>query len=238
VSSAIPELRIDRATIVPAAAPRLEAEGECRHRPIAPTTNVGREIASRGWHVVSEAQLGDHIAVAYVRGLLLGTSSMCFAVDGHVAMAVRNRLVAIVSAARSDPSNGNPGGGVHGDVIGYAYKVPGSGNFRITDGTGTAPPSAEIRIGPDGIAVGRLAPADSFCGGRVSVPNIYGRPMVSASRILLRSGWRPVNARLGLEECSGTGVGFCEFRYRRGRHSLAITTADEDHHIVGYEPRC
>jgi hypothetical protein len=239
VRSAIAELRIDRAGMVPAAVPRLGVEEECRDRPIAPTTSVGREIARRGWHVISEAHVGDHVAIAYVRGLLAGTSAMCFAVDGHVAIADRGRVVAIVSAARRDPTDGHdPDGEVHPDLIGYVYKVPGSGNFRITDGTGAGPPIAEIRISPDAIAVGRLARADSFCGGRVSIPNIRGRTIVSAARILRMSGWRPVNARLGLEDCQMTGLGFCGFRYRRGRQVLEITTGDEDHEVVDYEPQC
>jgi hypothetical protein len=239
VSSAIPDLRIDRATIVPAAAPRLEAEGQCRDRPTVPRTNVGREIARRGWHVTSEAQVGDHIAIGYVRGLLHAPIALCLAVDGHVAIVERGRLVAIVSAARIDPTSGHdPDGGIHGGPIGYVVKVPGSGNFRITETTGLGAPLAEIRIGPNTINVGQLAPRDSFCGGRVSIPNIYARSMVSASRILRREGWRPVSARPRLEDCQMMGLGFCEFRYRRGRQSLAITTDNDQHHVVAYEPRC
>jgi len=238
VSSTIGELRIDRASMVPEAPPRREIEEQCRDRPIAPTTSVGREIARRGWHVVSEARVGDHLAIAYVRGLLFGTSAMCFAVDGHVALADRGRLIAIVSAARPDPTDGHgPNGEVHPGLIGYVYKVPGSANFRLADGTGAGPASAEIRISPGSIAVGRLAPRDLFCRGRVSIPNIYSLSMVSAARILRREGWRPVNARRGLQECQMVELGFCEFRYRRGSQLLEIT-AGEEHYVVGYQPRC
>ena len=224
--------------MVPEAAARREIEEECRDRPIAPTTSVGREIARRGWHVISEARVGDHLAIAYVRGLLFGTSAMCFAVDGHVAIADRGRVVAIISAARRDPTDGHDSnGGVHPGLIGYVYKVPGSANFRMSDGTGAGPASAEIRMAPGWIAVGRLAPRDFFCRGRISIPNIYSRSMLSASRILQREGWRPVNARLGLQDCQMTELGFCEFRFRRGRQVLEIT-AGEEHYVVGYEPRC
>lgn len=238
VRSTIAELRIDRASMVPEAAPRREIEEQCRDRPITPTTNVGREIARRGWRVTSEAHAGDHFAIAYVRGLLFGTSAMCFAVDGHVAITDRGRVVAIISAARPDPTNGHgPNGEVHPGLIGYVYRVSGSANFRMSDGTGAGPAGAEIRISPGSIAVGRLAPRDFFCRGSVSIPNIYNRSMVSASRILRREGWRPVNARLGLQGCQMVELGFCDFRYRRGRQVLEIT-AGEEHYVVGYQPRC
>lgn len=224
--------------MVPEAGPRREIEEQCRDRPIIPTTNVGREIVGRGWRVVSEARVGDHIAIAYVRGLLFGTSAMCLAVDGHIALVDRGRIVAIISAARPDPTDGHgPNGEVHPGPVGYVYKVPGSANFRLSDGTGAGPASAEIRMGPGSIAVGRLAPRDSFCHGRVSIPNIYSRSMLSASRILGGEGWRPVNARLGLQQCQMVELGFCEFRYRRGRQVLEIT-ASEEHYVVGYQPRC
>jgi hypothetical protein len=239
VSSTIPELRIDRASMVPEAAPRREVEGDCGERFTAPMTNIGREIARRGWRVTSEAHAGAHGAIGYVRGLLHAPIGLCLAVDGHVAIVERGRLMAIVSAARRDPSDGHDAnGGTHNDVIGYVSKVPGSGNFRITETTGLWAPLAEIRIGPNEIRVGRLAPRDSFCGGRVSIPNIYDRSMVAASRILRTEGWRPINARLGLEECQMMGLGFCGYRYRRGRQSLEITTDNDQRHVLGYEPRC
>ena len=239
VRSTIAELRIDRASRVPEAAPRREIEGNCGERFPAPTTNMGREIARRGWRVTSEAHAGNHVAIGYVRGLLHVPIALCLAVDGHVAIVERGRLVAIVSAERIDPTNGHdPDGGIPSGLIGYVIKVPGSGNFRITETTGLGAPLAEIRIGPNEINVGPLAPRDSFCGGRVLIPNIYDRSMVSASRILRREGWRPVHARPRLEDCQMMGLGFCEFRYRRGHQSLEITTDNDQHHVVAYEPRC
>jgi hypothetical protein len=239
VRSTIAELRIDRASTVPEAAPRREIEGNCGERFPAPTTNMGREIARRGWRVTSEAHSGNHAAIGYVRGLLHAPIGLCFAVDGHVAIVDRGRLVAIVSAARRDPTDGHdPDGGAHNDVIGYVLKVPGSGNFRVTETIGLWAPLAEIRIGPNEIGVGRLAPRDSFCGGRTSIPNVHGRSIVSASHILQREGWRPINARLGLEECQMMGLGFCGYGYRRRGQRLEITTDNDGHAVVDYEPRC
>jgi hypothetical protein len=122
--------------------------------------------------------------------------------------------------------------------IGEIHDVFGSRNLRISDGTGAAPPIAEIRIGSNGIRVEQLATADAVCRSHLSVPNVFDRPISSASRILLRVGWRPLRGRLGLRECSGTGVGYCLFTYRQGRRSLDIVTVGEERHVVNYEPHC
>jgi hypothetical protein len=193
---------------------------------------VGRDIVRRGWHITSEAQVGGHVAIGFVRGFLAGTSSICFAVEGHVAIADRNRLVAIVSAPMNDPSDGE------GDIIGEVHEVPGSGNLRITDGTGAAPPIADVRFDAGGVQVVAVASRDAICRGRASVPNVYGRTISSASRALLRLGWRPSNRRLGLQDCSGTGVGYCLFTFRQGGRSVGIVTVGEDRHVVRYDPHC
>jgi hypothetical protein len=231
VSTATPSLRISQVSMIPAAAPRTEIEAYCRNYLKVPTTGLGRDIVRQGWHLISEEQLGGHIAAVYVRGLIASTSSICFPVDGHVAIAEGNRVIAIISNAR--PVRADMGEYGIGDID----NVPGSHNFRITEGTAT-PPIAEVRIGSDSIRIGRLAPADAICRGRASVPNVFDRPISSASRALLRAGWRPLRGRLGLRECSGTGVGYCLFTYRQGRRSLDIVTVGDERHVVNYEPHC
>ena len=237
LSSTMPNLQISRINVVPDAASRTTIPDYCellRYEKV-PVTTIGREIARRGWHVTSELQTaGGHVVIAYVRDFQAGTSALCFPVEGHVAIAGRNRVIAIISDA----------GNVHARIdngfygIGKVVAVSGSSNLRITDGTGAAAPIAEIRIGADGIGVGPLAPADAICHGRASVPNVYDRTMPSALRALQRAGWRPFDGRRGLRDCSGTGVGYCLFAFRQGRRSLDVTTVGEDRRIVNYDPHC
>jgi hypothetical protein len=236
VSSTMPNLQIARVNVVPAASPRSVVPDYCQllRYDRVPATSIGREIARKGWHVTSEVQAAGHVVIGYVRDMQAGTSALCFPVDGHVAIANRNRLIAIISDAgnvRARIDNGFYG-------IGKVVDVPGSSNLRITDGTGAAAPIAEIRIAMDGIRVGPLVPADAICHGRASVPNVYERTMPSAFRALRRAGWRPFDGRRGLRDCSGTGVGYCFFTFRQGRRSLDIVTVGEDREIVNYEPHC
>jgi hypothetical protein len=236
VSSAIAELRVDRAQAIPQPSPPTTSDEGCRslgHEKV-PTTSLGREIARRGWHVTSEARVQNFTVVAYVRNLLGGTSAMCFPVDGHVAIADRGRLIAIVSNAGNIRARVDMG--FYG--IGGFRNVFGSANLRITDGTAASAPIGELHIRSGRIHVGPLAAADRVCRGRASVPNVYDRPISIASRTLARAGWRPSNGRLGRQDCSGTGVGYCIYNYRQGRRSVDIITVGEEHHVVNYEPHC
>ena len=236
VSSAIAELRVDRAQAIPQASPPTASDEACRTLGYekVPTTSLGREIGRRGWHVTSEARVQNFTVVAYVRNLLAGTSAMCFPVDGHVAIADRSRVIAIVSNAGNIHARLNMG--FYG--IGGFRNVFGSTNLRITDGTAASAPIAELQIGSGRIHVGQLAAADRVCRGRASFPNVYDRPISVASRTLVRAGWRPSNGRLGRQDCSGTGVGYCLFNYRQGRRSVDIITVGEDRHVVNYDPHC
>jgi hypothetical protein len=77
VSSAVPNLRISPANTIPEASPRTTVDEYCRSLRYekVPTTGLGREVARRGWHVTSEAQVNGHAVVAYVREFLPGTST-------------------------------------------------------------------------------------------------------------------------------------------------------------------
>lgn len=70
------------------------------------------------------------------------------------------------------------------------------------------------------------------------LPLTAGQPILEADAVLLSSGWRPhpQNApqkidqqRAGvplssLSACSGTGIGFCRFDYRRNGRQLSVVT--------------
>ena len=89
------------------------------------------------------------------------------------------------------------------------------------------------------------------------VPNIHGRPINEARTILQRNGWTPAPpqtrdgngsrvsglVRRGVpevEDCSGTGFGFCAYSYGGAAGTLSVTTAGDDDlpAVAGYSVRC
>ncbi|MBV9882437.1 MAG: hypothetical protein JO276_05460 [Sphingomonadaceae bacterium] len=237
LSSAIPAVRINPADQVPVAATREASEGYCRSLvgyERVPTTSLGREIVRRGWHVTSEVRVGGHVAVGYVRKLVAGTSAICYPVEGHVAIADRTHLIAIISNAR-EPREET----LYQEAgVGEVHLVPGTHNLRISDDTGPTPPMAEVRIDADGIHVVPLASRDPICHGRAFVPNVYGQRLPAASRVLARFGWRPSRRSTEYQGCSPTGVGYCIFTYARGRRSIDVVTAWETRVVARFTPHC
>lgn len=75
------------------------------------------------------------------------------------------------------------------------------------------------------------------------MPNIDGKPIRVARRLLIDAGWAPLpqpnadEAALGIEaklrkdgiteveSCSGTGYGFCSFDYMSGNGTMGVSTA-------------
>lgn len=236
ISSVMPNLQISPASTIPEAAPRATIDEYCRELRYekVPTTSLGREIARRGWHITSEVRIGGHVAVGYVRTLVAGTSAICYPVEGHVALADRDRLIAIISNAR-EPHEENL---VEEAGIGEVYLVPGTHNLRISDDTGPTPPMAEVRIDAGGIHIVPLASRDPICLGRAFVPNIYGQRLPAASRALERFGWRRSHRSTEYQGCSGTGAGYCLFTYARGRRSIDVITAWEGRVVARFTPHC
>jgi len=233
----MPALRISSAFQIPVASPRVAIDEYCRGLvgyEIVPTTPLGREIAHRGWHITSEVRIGSHVAVGYVRTLVAGTSAICYPVEGHVAIAERGRLVAIISNAR-EPREENL---VEEAGIGEVHLVPGTHNLRISDDTGPTPPMAELRIGTGEVHIVQLAARDPICRGRAFVPNIYGQRLPAASRVLERFGWRRSRRSTEYQGCSGTGAGYCLFTYARGRRSIDVITAWESRVVARFTPHC
>jgi hypothetical protein len=236
LSSAIPTLRISSADQIPVAAPRVSIDEYCRSLSYekVPTTSLGRGIARRGWHITSEVRIGGQVAVGYVRNLVAGTSAICYPVEGHVAIADRNRLVAIISNVREPREQSL----VEEAGIGEVHLVPGTHNLRISDDTGPTPPMAEVRIDAGGVHVVPLASRDPICHGRAFVPNVYGQRLPAASRVLRRLGWRPSRRSTEYQGCSGTGAGYCLFTYARGRRSIDVITAWEGRVVARFTPHC
>lgn len=239
-----PALRLVAAQRLPRS-PVGERPDFCRHLFTEARSPAGRQVIAAGWAVTREATLGPYHAVSFVRRAEPGTSGTCRLLDGNIGIFRGADLVAIAYA---------PGGGA---AIG-SVRPFGADALRIWDGDFLSQPVADLQLGPDGSPVIRpLAAEEQVCGGKAVVPNIYGRPIDQARAMLQRSGWTPAppdsrdgpDARVDalvrrgmpeVEDCAGTGFGFCAFAYRNAAGTLRVTTVGdgESPAVAGYGVDC
>nr|WP_245170260.1 MULTISPECIES: PASTA domain-containing protein [unclassified Burkholderia] len=198
------------------------------------TTAAGREVAQRDWIVTSEAPLGRYTVVTFASGFSAGTSAICFARNGNIGVFDGTTLVALGYTARK--ANWQ---------LGSADRLE-SGALLIWGGDGPAPPVGELHEHNGELRLTRVAAESTHCNGHAVVPNVYGKPLDAARKILIAHGWQPLRPRekpdamdgaatlakhgiVEAEACSGTGMGYCALRYRNAAGVLGVTT-------VGGEP--
>lgn len=218
----------------------------CRHLLAAPATAAGKAVAAAGWAVTREAPLGPYQAVAFVAAGESGTSGSCRLTDGNLALFRGGEIVAIAFAA------------ARGAATVATLHPFGTDALRIWDGDFLSQPVADLRLGVDGsLVIQPLAAEERVCGGRAAVPNVYGRRIDEARALLLRQGWSPAPpaqreaadsraaelVRRGVpevEDCSGTGFGFCGYAYRGAAGTLNVTTVGDDDFptVSGYGVTC
>lgn len=206
--------------------------------PEADNRSVGAEaVSAAGWLVTNQYGQGAFDYVSFVGRATPGTSGSCLYEDGHVAVFRGEELLAVVSpAADSDRDIGM--------IVGWQDQ----GGVRIFDGEYLPAPLADLKVHAENLALVRpVATRDSFCGGRIEVPNVYGLPIHQARILLLDEGWGLHQAQSlapsdpasdiaqgegGLPEiqgCAGTGFGYCNFQYdwADGVATLTLTTAGD-----------
>ena len=198
------------------------------------TTAAGREVAQRDWIVTSEAPLGRYTVVTFASGFNAGTSAICFARNGNIGVFDGATLVALAYTARKA-----------GWQLGSADRLE-NGALLIWGGDGPAPPVGELHEQNGELRLTPVAAESTHCNGRAVVPNVYGKPLDAARKILIAHGWQPLRPRdkpdamdgattlakhgiVEAEACSGTGMGYCALRYRNAAGVLGVTT-------VGGEP--
>jgi len=198
------------------------------------TTAAGREVAQRNWIVTSEAPLGRYTVVTFASGFSAGTSAICFARNGNIGVFDGTTLVALGYTARKASWQ-----------LGSADRLE-SGALLIWGGDGPAPPVGELHEHNGELRLTRVAAESTHCNGHAVVPNVYGKPLDAARKILIAHGWQPLRPRekpdamdgaatlakhgiVEAEACSGTGMGYCALRYRNAAGVLGVTT-------VGGEP--
>jgi hypothetical protein len=137
----------------------------------------------------------------------------------------------------------------------------------LEDGTGllvwTDPPGVpvgELRLQGGSLRLTSRARDHAYCQGQAKVPDIYGKGIDVARRMLFAQGWKPERpaekpgdfdmahemAEKGLveaEACAGTGVGYCSWNYRGKADELRVITVGggeqpADNTVSGYSVGC
>ena len=210
-------------------------------------TAVGRQVAKLGWIVTSEAPLGRYRVVTFASGFTPGTSALCFARNVNIGIFDGGRLVALAYTSR--PADG---------PLGTVEPLESGALLVWSDRPGS--PVGELHAEKNGLRLKAIEPERTFCGRRAVVPNVYGRPLDAARKILIAHGWRPQRpsespnewnlaadfAKRGIieaENCAGTGAGYCAFNYRSPAGVLHVTTAGgesepADNSVVRYSVTC
>jgi len=248
LASQVPGIAVLRLADLPAAPAPTGERQYCSHFFIdPPETEAGRATRARGWEVTGEVPLGPWTAVSFVGDYLPSTSGTCDLLHGNIGLFLDAKLVGLVYS--SDPE---------AQAIGQAVAFGPSG-LRIWDGSILPQPVADLRlIGGTDVAVTPPALEEPVCGS-ASVPYLYGLPIDMARGLLAEYGWQPVpqpQATSGMaqeiaaagvtevEDCAGTGFGFCSFAYEGPAGSLSVVTAGEptDDHglpaVVGHSAQC
>ncbi|MEP7005661.1 MAG: PASTA domain-containing protein [Sphingomonas bacterium] len=218
----------------------------CPDKPKAETPE-GRWAVARGWRISSERKLGQLVAVNVVRHLEHDVGGLCISIDGQFLLFDHGRPIASVMTVSE-----------YGYQLGFLSETE-RGGFRIESGL-KEPPFGDLFVKGDDIDIEPLPPSETWCDGKKPVPNIFGKPIQEARKILRRAGWKPVPRYRRLPAIGDDGKGDifsgedylyhdgvtevvgCEPRgqcwldYRSGQATAEILTQGE--HVTNYGVDC
>ncbi|MCU0829029.1 MAG: hypothetical protein MUE52_16950 [Tabrizicola sp.] len=197
-----------------------------------PVTPAGQTVQALGWQITAELPFGTLTAVSFAGRVTPATSGTCELLDGNVGLFDGDRLVALIYGTSLDEP-----------LIGQIRPF-GSDALRILSGDILPGSMADIRLEGETLTVTAPAAEEPVCGGQAIIARIEGLPIDEARQNLVASGWSPVQglsedrslgwarelAGMGLpelQECSGTGFGFCLFSYDHPAARLNVVTAGE-----------
>ena len=237
--------------LLPKAPGPVQDRNECDNYVVRPVSAAGSLVAARGWAVTGEAVLGAYRVVSFAGKFGAGTSAHCSVEQGNIGIFDGTKLVALAYAPKGSKES-----------IGKIVILDGGG-LRVWSGDDLSAPVGDIQIVQGELRLGALPTEDSFCRGKVQVPNIYELPIDKARKILIDKGWKPVASEstfdpkifsreadfvkhgiIEVDSCAGTGYGFCAFHYKNASASLSVTTAGDGETagdtppVVDYDVSC
>lgn len=220
VSSTIDGLHIVAINKLPAAPQKTSPDEpvlNCDRDP--PRTIEGKAVSSLGWKVINEISNGDLTIVGFFSKGEDGTSGSCFVKDGNVAIYSKGSLQALIYGDKITDGSNSP--------LGAVSKTNLNNTFRLREFFPGMTVVADLFYDGNVARVQPIAPIEPFCNGIAPVPNIYGKDIKSARKLLKNYGWKPENTEADqsdsiakdlnsegiteVDSCSGTGFGFCNF---------------------------
>ncbi len=195
------------------------------------TTPGGQDADAKGWRVTAELPFGDFTAVSFIGHATQATSGTCELRGGNVGLYSGGQMVALIYSTHAQ------------DLMIGRIRPFGDG-LRILSGDVLPGTTADLIQTGDQISVTNPADEEPVCTGTGVVPGIEDLPIDKARTRLIRAGWDPVagdpaQQALGfaqeiaaagvpeVEDCSGTGFGFCAYRYSGPAGTLSVVTAGE-----------
>ncbi|MBN7135703.1 hypothetical protein A7A76_13280, partial [Lysobacter enzymogenes] len=231
-------LRLEPLSALPAPPQEDSAEtaSDCA---VEPKSAEARTAVAQGWKVFAEREWQGYrvVGVAAAPGVLAGMG--CTAGGGRLLFFRDGRAVAQVvePGARAEEADS----GVQGFDDGEDAKLRGGdAALGVFD---WAVQRARVRAEDGALRLVPLPETDRYCGGRAAVPRVEGVALPQARERLLAHGWRaapPPREEPGfvgdlvaagfpeVEDCAGTGQGFCSFAYRNDAGDrLTLVSAGE-----------
>lgn len=195
-------------------------------------TREGRVISNNGWGVTSEVHIANYTLVSFNGNIAIGTSGACFKSEGNIAVFRDDDLLGLIYT--EDPADTSIG----------RLSLQEGGIVRLHAGDPTDLPLLDIMFDRHQLLLTEVDVVTSYCGGRYLVPNVYGQDINIARQTVLQAGWEPnvsiqdvedsdfIAAQMreaGVEEvvgCSGTGMGYCSYRYSQNNASLLVSSIE------------
>ncbi|MEI2456718.1 hypothetical protein [Lysobacter firmicutimachus] len=257
VRGELPGLRLEALSALPspgeAALPSEDDPTRCGPESISKEGGLARDA---GWAVFAEEDWNGYRVVGISHPAVMLAGIGCTFPGGRVLFFRDGRPVAQLFDPKADASEAdsglqglwNPGQGKNPAMEGAAAEL------RVGDGR-TA--RARVLARGQALELAALPALDRYCGGEAEVPRIERLELPKARELLFAQGWRgdPPEREDGLEnflggmiraypeveDCAGTGMGYCRFAYRNeAGHALALITAGEyqaaEDGKPGYEP--
>lgn len=200
---------------------------------ITPQTRAGKDIAARGWQVISESALGGKTIVTFAANSESGPQGSCLYDAGNLGIFTDETMHGLIWSA---PYPIGP----------YAafgsLELTDGGQLRLYDSDYPSKPVGDLTFtAPASFALVGLPATEARCNGKVELPLGWGKTIGSQREALLAQGWqaKPMPAAdeitedlqkagfIEADSCSGTGLNYCSFIYTQKEAELRVITIGE-----------